>query len=106
MKSKINVKQEQRIGKFVRDFSIVVQDERSVNYNILRNMLRELLNSQDQEEENTVCEGAVFTDMELIAIEIAVQRSLKFEKGFGTKNEMIPNGYEEILRKLSKLTTK
>lgn len=57
MKSKINVKQEQRIGKFVRDFSIVVQDERSVNYNILRNMLRELLNSQDQEEENTVCEG-------------------------------------------------
>jgi hypothetical protein len=53
MKSKINVKQEQRIGKFVRDFSIVVQDERSVNYNILRNMLRELLNSQSQSEEKS-----------------------------------------------------
>lgn len=53
-KSKINVKQEQRIGKFVRDFSIVVQDERSVNYNILRNMLRELLNSQSQPEKKTL----------------------------------------------------
>lgn len=69
MKSKINVKQEQRIGKFVRDFSIVVQDERSVNYNILRNMLRELLNSQSQPEEKTVEER--MKEMEIPYMETA-----------------------------------
>lgn len=44
--SKRDVEIEQRIGKFVRDFSIAVQDEQSVNYNILRKMLRELLASE------------------------------------------------------------
>lgn len=44
--SKRDVEMEQRIGKFVRDFSIAVQDEQSVNYNILRKMLRELLASE------------------------------------------------------------
>ena len=80
---------EQRIGKFVGDFSIVVQEEQSVNYNILRKMLRELLDSEISKAKE---EGAmnVFTKEEWFMLKLAM-------------NDIFNNGnhaYEGISKKI------
>lgn len=94
--SKRDVEIEQRIGKFVRDFSFAVQDEQSVNYNILRKMLRELLAS----EISKAREGVL---LELL------------EKKTNYKIERVDHGYKvtqeyvlvsDIEKELSKLKSK
>lgn len=105
--SKRDVEIEQRIGKFVRDFSIAVQDEQSVNYNILRKMLRELLASEisKAKEPRLTQKEVSFINRLMVADRYGEDETIK------TKNNTLNSEeWEALLVKLeselSKLTTK